>query len=79
MDQWRVLRAFTTSQVGGYQCRWSERCVAIERGHEVLCLESIDTSGRSEEVVLHPYRTWGNRGPTTMRVWIPVVEERHDR
>ena len=104
-------------------------CVAIERGPEVLCLESIDTSertdvdlvrldptvaplgsdegavvqlrticpdatdewpytsgpetddrtGRSEEVVLHPYRTWGNRGPSTMRVWIPVVEERHDR
>ena len=24
------------------------------------------------EVTLHPYHDWGNRGPSTMRVWIPA-------
>ena len=24
------------------------------------------------EVALHPYHDWGNRGPSTMRVWIPA-------
>jgi hypothetical protein len=24
------------------------------------------------KVVLSPYHSWGNRGPSTMRVWMPV-------
>ena len=102
-------------------------CVAVERGPEVLCLESVDTPGNvhvdlvrvdhvvapreddgavlvrlltltppdeesawpyapqrvgedsdvldagdPQEVVLQPYHSWGNRGPTTMRVWLPT-------
>lgn len=34
-----------------------------------------DIAGKPEgaqEVALVPYRTWGNRGPATMRVWIPT-------
>jgi DUF1680 family protein len=27
------------------------------------------------EVALVPYHSWGNRGPATMRVWLPVVED----
>ena len=27
------------------------------------------------EVTLVPYHSWGNRGPATMRVWLPVVED----
>lgn len=93
--------------------------VAVERGPEVLALESVDLPGfddvadavaaedatpvehdgrvwlpisrRSEReeawpyagdmtaasadpaaVPLVPYHSWGNRGPSTMRVWIPV-------
>lgn len=102
-------------------------CVAIERGPEVMCLESVDLregeadadvamasidlsgglddSGESvtariatepppparwpfaadvpeprggtaapTPVRLVPYHHWGNRGPSTMRVWIPVAE-----
>lgn len=91
--------------------------VAVERGPEVYCLESIDapfadladvrlaasevrtidggvaieltevppatgwpygvdgepdaTTARTATVPLVPYRTWGNRGPTAMRIWIP--------
>ena len=103
-------------------------CVAVERGPEVLCLESVDTpenvhvdlvqvddsvkpreedgavlvrvrtrtppdaepawpyrehrSGTAghgldtdgtTEVALRPYHSWGNRGPTTMRVWLPTT------
>ncbi len=103
-------------------------CVAVERGPEVLCLESVDTpgnahvdlvrvddsvdpreedgavrvrvrtltppdpesawpyavqrsggdgngadAGESDEVPLLPYHAWGNRGPTTMRVWLPTT------
>jgi len=102
-------------------------CVAVERGPEVLCVEShelaqagvtgpgddltsiyVDTSVAPREtddgvvvaivggedveagwpyasvatparehiaprdVTLVPYRSWGNRGPSTMRVWIPT-------
>ncbi|MGY2874382.1 uncharacterized protein ACVW00_001572 [Marmoricola sp. URHA0025 HA25] len=102
-------------------------CVAVERGPEVMCLESVDlpggpegvqpdvgtasidlsaglgvdgeavtariatepppptrwpyltdgeepegvAPGRSSSVRLVPYHHWGNRGPSTMRVWIP--------
>lgn len=28
--------------------------------------------GATQQVSLVPYRTWGNRGPATMRVWIPT-------
>ena len=102
-------------------------CVAVERGPEVLCLESVDTPrnvhvdlvrvddtvapreedgevlvsvrtltppnpesawpyagrrpgangdsrdiGESHEVAVRPYHAWGNRGPTTMRIWLPT-------
>ncbi|HEX4983045.1 MAG TPA: hypothetical protein VFV63_15160 [Ilumatobacteraceae bacterium] len=29
--------------------------------------------GQSIEVALAPYHDWANRGPSTMRVWIPTV------
>lgn len=95
-------------------------CVAVERGPEVLALESTDLSGHgdvgevaldrgstpteqdgrvwvdvarraahpgdwpytqavsgglgeTERVALVPYHDWGNRGPSTMRVWIPTA------
>lgn len=95
-------------------------CVAIERGPEVLALESVDliagddvgevvldatvlpvegdgrvwvqiadrtpTSGgwpfgngsaapdsESTRIALVPYHDWGNRGPSTMRVWMPTA------
>jgi DUF1680 family protein len=102
-------------------------CVAVERGPEVFCLESVDTpgnvhvdlvrvddsvapreedgavlvrvrplmppnselawpyagrragadgdgadDGEAQEVALRPYHAWGNRGPTTMRIWLPT-------
>lgn len=92
-------------------------CVAIERGPEVLCLESVDLpeslAGRSVDDVslrsasvdadgsvavrvqeddaapwpygsdlpgaelegtarLIPYHSWANRGPSTMRIWLPL-------
>jgi DUF1680 family protein len=102
-------------------------CVAIERGPEVLCVESVDVpqvdhvdelrvdtsveprlvdgrahvtcrrletddhqwpyasdarpvaddaeaAGDAVDVPLVPYHDWGNRGPSTMRVWIPTTE-----
>jgi DUF1680 family protein len=98
-------------------------CVAVERGPDVLCVESVDVPGTDRvdelridtgieprivddrvhvtcrrlqvddhawpyttesssdstdtaeiDVALVPYREWGNRGPSTMRVWIPAVE-----
>ncbi len=30
-------------------------------------------AGDAHEVVLRPYHSWGNRGPTTMRVWLPTA------
>lgn len=77
-------------------------CVAIERGPEVLALESTDfgadiaeaiidtASGVTEEdgvvhvrvsrrdtgdatdVALIPYHSWAQRGPSTMRIWLPT-------
>ncbi|WP_107426145.1 glycoside hydrolase family 127 protein, partial [Streptomyces milbemycinicus] len=32
-----------------------------------------DTDGPAE-IVLVPYRSWANRGPSTMRVWLPTAE-----
>ncbi len=32
-------------------------------------------SGKEAVISLTPYHDWANRGPSTMRVWIPVVEE----
>lgn len=99
-------------------------CVAIERGPEVLCLESVDLvgagiasdaaevvidagvvareidgrvivsvvrsdpadgdwpygpaesvrGGTGRDVALVPYHGWAERGPSTMRVWIPEVQ-----
>jgi DUF1680 family protein len=28
------------------------------------------------DVALHPYHDWGNRGPSTMRVWLPAAARR---
>jgi len=76
-------------------------CVAVERGPEVMALESIDFDSdvadaiadagsapverdgglwarigrRGEEpreVRLIPYHDWAQRGPSTMRVWLPT-------
>lgn len=75
--------------------------IVVERGPEVLALESIDfggdvvdavvagepidangrvrlpvrnrTSGEVAEAALVPYHDWAQRGPSTMRVWIPTV------
>lgn len=76
-------------------------CVVIERGPEVLALESVDfgadvvdavAAGAPDErdgrvllpvrhrgsdapaidVALVPYHDWAQRGPSTMRVWIPL-------
>lgn len=75
--------------------------LAVERGPEVLALESLDfggdvvdavvagapvetggqvrlplrnrTSGEVTETVLVPYHDWAQRGPSTMRVWIPTT------
>lgn len=75
--------------------------VAIERGPEVLALESIDlgtdvgeavaagdpidrdgavvlpvrsrSTGEVVEAPLVAYHDWARRGPSTMRVWIPIV------
>lgn len=75
--------------------------VAIERGPEVLVVESIDlgadvgdvvvagdpierdgrvvlpvrrrSTDEVSEVALVPYHDWAQRGPSTMRVWIPTV------
>ena len=27
----------------------------------------------AQPLIFIPYHLWGNRGPTTMRVWLPVV------
>ncbi len=98
-------------------------CVAVERGPEVLCLESVDIVGSdplerleldlstplresdgrvivqlravespdrdwayrgsddastptpqaSSEASMRPYHSWAQRGPSTMRVWIPTA------
>ena len=31
------------------------------------------------DVALYPYHDWANRGPSTMRVWMPVASERARR
>ncbi len=77
-------------------------CVVVERGPEVLVLESTDLgadvaeavldatiapaetdgtvrvrvaqrdTGAASDVALIPYHSWAQRGPSTMRVWIPT-------
>jgi DUF1680 family protein len=77
-------------------------CVAIERGPEVLALESTDfgadiaeaivdpaggvteengvvhvrvsrrDTGNATDVALIPYHSWAQRGPSTMRIWLPT-------
>ncbi|MES5820252.1 beta-L-arabinofuranosidase domain-containing protein [Streptomyces sp. RG80] len=32
------------------------------------------TAGDRTDIVLVPYHSWANRGPSTMRVWLPTVE-----
>ncbi|MDX3224908.1 glycoside hydrolase family 127 protein [Streptomyces sp. ME19-01-6] len=32
------------------------------------------TAGGRTDIVLVPYRSWANRGPSTMRVWLPTAE-----
>lgn len=34
---------------------------------------AVEASGAAVEVPLVPYHSWGNRGPSTMRVWIPTA------
>lgn len=34
--------------------------------------ETVNAKGREIEIPLRPYHAWGNRGPSTMRVWIPA-------
>ncbi|WP_421732264.1 glycoside hydrolase family 127 protein [Cellulomonas sp.] len=89
-------------------------CVVVERGPEVLCVESVDLgsdvegarlsgvtevdghvlatmvvaaqddaawpygeraepAGTTAEVPLIAYHDWANRGPSTMRVWLPLA------
>ncbi|MEU4243905.1 beta-L-arabinofuranosidase domain-containing protein [Actinoplanes sp. NPDC026619] len=70
-------------------------CVAVQRGPDVLALESVDLpagwaladavlvsadpavlrhqeTGEEATVPLIPYRRWARRGPSAMRVWIPL-------
>jgi DUF1680 family protein len=34
---------------------------------------AVHTSGAATEIALIPYHSWANRGPSTMRVWLPVI------
>jgi DUF1680 family protein len=43
--------------------------VAVERGPLVYCAETLRDAGAPDLV---PYFTWANRGPSTMRVWLPI-------
>ncbi len=38
-----------------------------------------DEPGRDLEVSLRPYHSWAERGPSTMRVWLPVMNPRKER
>jgi DUF1680 family protein len=117
----RIRRAFTAGEVIVLDLPMRPRltvpdprvdavrgCVAVERGPEVLCAESVDLpegtaidnlrldpgtapadrdgavvvsvhpygTGPAREMTLHPYHRWARRGPSTMRVWLPVTERR---
>ncbi|GIH94213.1 beta-L-arabinofuranosidase domain-containing protein [Planobispora siamensis] len=37
-------------------------------------LSGLPDHGRKITLRLVPYHRWGNRGPATMRVWLPVAE-----
>jgi uncharacterized protein len=46
---------------------------AEDRGWPYVAADDTAESGaETTEVALHPYHDWGNRGPATMRVWLPV-------
>ncbi|WP_117211072.1 glycoside hydrolase family 127 protein [Allorhizocola rhizosphaerae] len=45
-------------------------CVAVERGPLVYCAETTVADGVT---TLVPYHSWANRGPSTMRVWVPLT------
>jgi DUF1680 family protein len=34
---------------------------------------AVHASGAATEIALIPYHSWANRGPSTMRVWLPVI------
>ncbi|MFD5747311.1 glycoside hydrolase family 127 protein [Streptomyces sp. NPDC127033] len=36
--------------------------------------EAADPAERAPGIVLVPYHSWANRGPSTMRVWLPTAE-----
>jgi uncharacterized protein len=36
--------------------------------------EPAGSGGDTVEVPLIPYHQWANRGPSTMRVWLPVAD-----
>jgi DUF1680 family protein len=58
-------------------------CAAVERGPLVMCAESADSPARftstlarrSVDVPLISYHRWATRGPSTMRVWLPVCRQ----
>jgi DUF1680 family protein len=39
-------------------------------------LTEASGGGTPVEITLHPYHRWARRGPSTMRVWIPLTPER---
>jgi DUF1680 family protein len=56
---------------GGF---WSERQEVNESATIGHCHDWMERSGGSEiPLRLLPYHQWANRGPSTMRVWIPTV------
>ncbi|HEY4606336.1 MAG TPA: beta-L-arabinofuranosidase domain-containing protein, partial [Acidimicrobiia bacterium] len=53
------------------------RVVGFEDDHwPYLCSAEPSTTGQEIALRLSPYHQWANRGPSTMRVWIPTVDAR---
>jgi DUF1680 family protein len=48
------------------------RDVAVQRGGEWPYGDPPAERGARHALTLIPYHTWANRGPSTMRVWMPV-------
>ena len=38
--------------------------------------EVRDEDGNDLDLALTPYHAWGNRGPVTMRIWLPAPSAR---
>ncbi|WP_010524460.1 glycoside hydrolase family 127 protein [Nesterenkonia sp. F] len=53
------------------EAAWPYRSTADEDDGAAGVGGSGATSGEQAEVALIPYHAWANRGPSTMRVWIP--------